>query len=95
MTAQAMSETPSTIMIESLDEFVQALVGWHQNRVATLKHIMEVPEGTEVMFNEDAPTVLEGDVRKGFVLGLRCALEQLGELPFEAEIEYTETPPAH
>lgn len=80
---------PEAIMIESLDDFVRALHQWHSNKVQLLKHLMSIPEGTEVTDDDGPKVALDGDLRKGFVLGLKVALAEMGELPFEAEVEFT------
>lgn len=76
------------VQITDLDSFVRALVHWHTNKVAMLKHMAEVPEGTEVQANESKPAIiLQGDVREAFRAGLATALAELGELPFSFELE--------
>lgn len=80
--------SPETVSIDSLDQFVRALLAWHSNKVQMLQHMQHIPEGTEVTSEHTAPKVLEGDFRDGFILGLKVALSEMGELPFEAEVEY-------
>lgn len=75
------------IEVEDLDQFVGLLTAWHSNRVATLKHLTEIPEGTKVQVDDDeTKLVLEGDLLKGFSLGITTALLELGKLPFQAEV---------
>lgn len=79
-----------TMMIDSLDDFVRVLLHWHQNKVGLLMHMMSIPPGTEVSDSEtpnEPPLVLQGDALKGFQLGLKTALHEMGSLPFEAELE--------
>lgn len=76
-----------TVMIESLDQFVKTLSGWHESKVKMLKHLQNIPEGTEVSTGDGKPEPLSGDLRRGFIIGLTVALAELGELPFEAELE--------
>jgi hypothetical protein len=71
-----------TIPIENLDMFVRALTDWHGRQVEMLKHMQDIPEGTEVQFNAGQTDVLSGDLRKGFAMGIELALIELGELPF-------------
>lgn len=75
-----------TIMIESLDDFVRLLSQWHSDQVAMIKHFQEIPDGTEITEDDGAPIIITGDIRKGFILGLKTALAHIGELPFEAEM---------
>jgi hypothetical protein len=88
---------PETVVIDTLDGFVRALHSWHQNKVKMLQHLKTIPEGTEVTDVKDDGTeekfVLEGDVLKGFVIGLTVALEEMGELPFEAEVDFNTDQP--
>lgn len=81
------TQDPQTVVVNDLDEFVRTLAGWHNHKVMVLEHMMEIPSGTEVVFNKNAPVVLEGDLLKGFCMGLNLALMELGKLPFAAEME--------
>lgn len=84
-----------TVMVENLDQFVRVLMAWHANKVAMLRHLQSIPEGTEVSKDDGEPLVLTGDMLKGFQMGLEVALEEMGTLPFEAELEdATEAPVA-
>lgn len=83
-------QQPETVVIETLDGFVRALQNWHSNKVQLLKHMQQIPEGTEVTRDDGEPQALEGDLLKGFILGLEVALSEMGELPFEAEVDFTE-----
>lgn len=80
-------QIPDTVAINDLDHFVRALTGWHSHKVKVLEHMAEIPSGTEVTFNQGPPVVLEGDLLKGFCMGLNLALMELGKLPFAAEME--------
>ena len=87
-----MSQTQETVVVADIDQFIQLLSGWHQNKVKTLEHMLGVPEGIEVTFNDEAPQILTGDLHKGFVMGLSLALMELGTLPFAAEMEVDDKP---
>ena len=83
-----MTETPDTLLaVNDLDQFVQLLANWHTKRVATLKHMQNIPDTAEVSIGEGPPIKLTGEFREGFLLGLSLALSELGELPFVAEME--------
>ena len=75
-----------TVEVQDLDHFIRLLFAWHENKVKTLEHMLEVPEGSEVVYQEGEAIVLEGDVRKGFIIGLTLGLMELGHLPFAAEL---------
>ena len=85
-----MTNDTNTIVVEDINQFVKLLSAWHQSKVDVLNHMMEIPSGTEVTFNSNEPVVLEGDVLKGFVMGISLSLMELGELPFVAETEEPE-----
>lgn len=80
----------NTIVVEDINQFVKLLSAWHSSKVDVLNHMMEIPSGTEVTFNSNEPVVLEGNVLKGFVMGISLSLMELGELPFAAEMEEPE-----
>jgi hypothetical protein len=84
-----MNQKPETVVVQDIDQFIQLLNGWHQDKVKTLEHMLSVPEGTEVRFNDEGPQTLTGDMLKGFVIGLSLGLMELGTLPFAAEMDDT------
>jgi hypothetical protein len=88
---QAIAET---VHVEDMDHFIRLLFAWHEDKVKTLEHMLTIPEGTEVIFNEGEPVTLSGDVHKGFVIGLTLGLMELGHLPFAAEAEDSSDDPA-
>ena len=77
------------LVVSDLNQFIGMLRAWHENRVSTLNHMMEIPSGTEVTFNKDEPIVLEGDLLRGFCMGITLSLMELGELPFTDNPEET------
>lgn len=82
-----MSQAPQTLIVEDIDQFIQLLSGWHEGKIKTLEHMLGMPEGIEVTFNDEAPQILSGDLHKGFLMGLSLALMELGTLPFGVEVE--------
>lgn len=74
-----------TLYVENIDHFIALLFAWHENKIKTLEHMMSIPEGTEVSFSDEPPTMLSGDVLKGYQMGLALALIEVGTLPFMAE----------
>ena len=82
-----MNTPQDTVEIKDLDHFVMLLSKWHTNKVNVIKHMLEVPETSEVQIGDEAPITVAGDFRKGYQLGLSLALSELGELPFVAELE--------
>lgn len=80
-------EELETVHVTDLDQFIRHFMGWHQTKVTQLEHMLQVPEGIEVTFNEGEPQILKGDLHKGFIIGLSLGLMELGSLPFLAEFE--------
>lgn len=89
MTKPTALSPPDSHTINDLDTFFGLLTGWHRRQVATLNHMKDVPEGTEVTMEGDGspPLVLSGDTLRGFQLGIETSLMELGTLPFYAETE--------
>ena len=83
--------TTQTVPIDSIDQFAYLVASWHENAVATLKHLAQVPEGMEVAIEGQDNFKLEGEARRGFVLGLELALNFVGTLPFSASHESPES----
>lgn len=80
-----MSKQSETLVVADMDQFIQLLFLWHKDKVQVLEHMLSVPEGTEVTFNDESPLSLSGDLYKGFVMGLSLGLMELGHLPFATE----------
>lgn len=77
---------PHTLEIDDLDQFVTILVGWHNEKVKVLEHMLEIPEGT-VMESDGKEAILTGDVLAAFKAGIELTLMELGTLPFAYETE--------
>lgn len=89
---EATQEAPvasPTIEIDDLEQFVRILAGWHEQKVKTLKHMLAIPDGAEMIVGEESPTtvILTGDMLAGFKAGIELSLMELGELPFLYETE--------
>jgi hypothetical protein len=87
-------QASEAIEIQDLNQFVQMLVAWHNRSVATLRHFLKVPEGTEMMIGDEKPVVLEGDMLTGLKAGIELGLMELGTLPFAYELEDEQDAPA-
>ena len=92
-----MSAVPDQDMlqIDDLDQFVKHLTLWHNAKVAMLNHMLKVPEGTEAELNEGEKIILNGDMLKGFRVGVTLGLTELGTLPFVAEMTDSSTAVKH
>lgn len=84
-----MTKPQETLQIDDLNLFAHMLSEWHKKKVATLKHMAEVPEGTEVTIGDayDPVITLTGATLDGFKLGIELSLMELGELPFITDTE--------
>lgn len=80
-----MPTKPETLPVENIDHFIALLFAWHERKVNILEHMLQIPTGTEATLNEDDTVKLEGDLLKGFQMGVSLALMELGQLPFAAE----------
>lgn len=80
------------IEVETLDDFMGLLLKWHGERVRKLEALLQIPEGVEASLDDGESVVLEGDVRKAFLIGISLGLNQLGRLPFA--VEYEDAPDA-
>ena len=77
-----MTDTNTAVPIDSIDSFAAIVEQWHEKNKATLEHTMKIPVGTTVEFDSRDPVVLEGDLHKGFRLGIAASLVAIGNLPF-------------
>ena len=73
------------VHVSDMGQFIALMQDWHTEQVATVHHFLEVPPGIEVQVEGEEPFQLEGDLLKGFKLGIQMALSYLGELPFYAQ----------
>jgi len=80
------SPQPETIQVESIEQFVQITSAWHAKQVNTLRHMTEIPEGSEMQAG-DVKVTLTGDILVGFKAGIETALLAMGNLPFGYETE--------
>jgi len=80
----------NTVHIKNIDHFIQILCHWHEGKVKTLEHMLGIPQGVEVTFNDDGPQILQGELHRGFIIGLSLGLMELGTLPFAVEMEEEE-----
>lgn len=77
-------------LVDSLQEFIPIYQDWHSKQVKTVEHFLTVPEGQITETEGEPELVLEGDVLRGFKMGLSIALHYLGTLPFHPVIEEME-----
>jgi hypothetical protein len=89
---QATPAQPQQELLEvtDIDTFVRHLTAWHASKIALLRHMVDMPEGTEFSVEDGPQTVLTGEVRVAFQTGIRLAISELENLPFEAMVSIDE-----
>jgi hypothetical protein len=75
------------IPVETIDQFAGMVGAWHKRKVSTLEHMLTIPPGTQVSVGDGADQLLEGDLLKGYLLGLTVAISEIRTLPFVVELE--------
>ena len=90
MSSQTKEKT-ELLPVTDLTQCIEVITNWHQVQLATIQHFHEIPPGTEVEV-DGIPLKLEGDVLKGFQVGIQTCMNYLGTLPFEAEYEDANQP---
>jgi hypothetical protein len=76
--------------IETVDQFAGMLAGWHEVQVGKVKHMRDIPPGSDLTLEVDGAErdiKLEGDTLLAFQAGLDTALAELGTLPFVGSVE--------
>jgi hypothetical protein len=79
---QDQPEPAGAFQIETIDQFGHLVAEWHSNTMNTLTHMLEVPTGMEVVIEGEEPFKLEGEIQKGYKLGLNVAMSYIRMLPF-------------
>lgn len=73
-------------MDQQTRELIEAVTGWHVNRMQNLQTILDAPKGTDLRFQlgDGKELVIPGDSdkAKGFLMGIIIAKEQFATLPF-------------
>lgn len=75
------------IPVDDGKELASVVVQWHALKIARLRHMLKVPEGTEVEFGDGETLKLEGETHSAYRLGIQVALSELSQLPFVAEFD--------
>lgn len=80
-------EFEELIPVKDTNQLASVIVQWHTLQLARTEHMLNVPEGTEVEFEDGENLVLEGKVLSAYRLGLQVALHNFRELPIAAQFE--------
>lgn len=74
------------VSLNSVMEMAEVLAKWHAHKVEVLRHMREIPDGSEVEI-AGKTYVLTGEFRTAFQLGINTSLAELGTLPFVISTE--------
>jgi len=85
-TTQAVNDD-ELLAISDMDQMVDLVTNWHAHQVATVMHLLEVPDSVSIVMEGEEPFAITGDIQKGYNLGITLALNYLGKLPFTAMYE--------
>jgi hypothetical protein len=89
MSEENSNQEESLYIINDVDELAQAITQWHERQVAMLKHMQNVPVGSEVELGDVGGKltkhIIKGKFREGFIAGIEVALSALGVLPFATQ----------
>ncbi len=66
---------------ENLEEMMEGVIDWHESFVASLQHMLHIPEGIEVSLNNSEPIVMTPDIHKGFIIGVTVGLIEAMSFP--------------
>lgn len=80
-------QTDTTAAPGNLQEIAEGLVAWHQQRIKNIDTVLDAPVGTTIQLGKDDsdPIVLEGELRKGFRMGLIIAKEWFEKFPLSID----------
>lgn len=84
---------PETITLDSVDSIVRGVMTWHAHHVAVVKHMRDVPPGSEISF-DGQKIVMTPENLAIFQAGINVALSELGTLPFVPEMEEEDPTPS-
>lgn len=76
------NQNEDVVAVQTPEDFFTILTLWHDKQVATLNHMADLPEGSEVQLDDGTPITLEGDKHTAFVAGLMTAFQLFKSLPF-------------
>lgn len=66
---------------ENLEEMLDGIVDWHESFVASLQHMLHIPEGIEVSLNGSESITMSSDIHKGFIIGVTVAMIEAASFP--------------
>lgn len=84
--------------VPDMETLVRLMKNWHENRIARLEQMLEIPEGSQASLNDGELIVLEGHTLEAFKIGLTTALSEFENFPIvisstaDDSIESSENP---
>ena len=85
----AETENREKTVINMNAAFMDHLTGWHESKVALLQHMLDIPDGTELILDDTKTLILTDNTLEGFKTGVSICLMELGVLPFSSMVEST------
>lgn len=87
-----MNNPDAVVEIKDINQFAAMVSHWHQNMLARLRNLRDIPQGTEVKLIDDATgkemsVKLKGDGMKGFQAALNTTIAELSQFPFVVSME--------
>ena len=79
------NQPEAIVEVADMDHMVRILIEWNKQKVALLRHMIDLPDATQVDIEGDNSIVLTGDVKRAFQLGIKLSIEELGNLPFTVD----------
>lgn len=78
------TEPQDLIFINHIDDFVMTMQAWHTAKIEMLRKLGQIPGDGGLTFQfEGQDMLMQGDVHKGFLMGIHTAIGMFAELPFE------------
>lgn len=83
-------EVPEAITeIQNMDGFAQLIMAWHRAMLHDAKNLLNVPDGSPMIFEENdgdggKEIILTGDALNAFRAGVVATIAMFTKLPFEA-----------
>lgn len=89
----ATGDADSVVDIKDINQFAAMVSHWHQNMLARLRNMLDIPVGTQVAIEDDrlpgkgVKVTLKGDGMKGFQAATLTAIAELSQFPFVVSME--------
>lgn len=78
---------PDIIPVQDANQLAGVVTQWHELIKQRLQHMVSIPEGTELEFENGDSLVLEASTLSAFQLGIQYALSEMESFPINVEYE--------